>query len=53
MTIGYDYVELARIAPQVDDRILRFDVSRTRTRFDGKRYDECIISFDEVEDGRR
>jgi hypothetical protein len=47
--IGYDYAELARIAPQCDDRILRFDVYRRRHGFDGKRFEECIISFDEVE----
>jgi hypothetical protein len=48
-TIGYDYAELARIAPQINDRILRFDVYRKRRRMDGTRYDECIISFDEIE----
>ncbi|MDP3078653.1 hypothetical protein [Bradyrhizobium sp.] len=45
--IGYNYSELARVAPQCDDRILRFDVYRKRTGFDGQRFDECIISFDE------
>jgi hypothetical protein len=47
--IGYDYLELARIAPQVGDRILRFDVYRRRESFCGKRFGECIISFDEIE----
>lgn len=50
MTIGYDYAELARIAPQVEDRILRFDVYRNGTGFDGRRYETCIISFDDIDE---
>lgn len=49
-SIGYDYAELARVAPQIDDRILRFDLYRKRIGFSGKRFDELITSFDEIED---